>query len=71
MIYNVEPGRPAETAGLQVGDVIRRVGGKSVSDLRRKELYDMLKRGENEVIEVESLREDKTITRQIRLKPAI
>jgi predicted metalloprotease with PDZ domain len=71
-VTQVEPGTAADSAGLQVGDYLVRVGDIVVTDpqfgARFRARYD---RGEDELIPVEVRREGEALTLSLRLRHRI
>jgi len=66
MVNQVQPGQPAEKAGLEHGDVILEVDGQPVSNTR--ELIDYVSRQEPEAtVEVEILRDGKRLKKSVDL----
>lgn len=70
VVANVEPGSPAETAGLQQFDVITKINGETVSSILelRKHLYSEAEVGE--ALQIEYIRNGETHTTEIVLEPS-
>ena len=66
MVNQVQPGQPAEKAGLEHGDVILEVDGQGVANTR--ELIDYVsKQNPEATVEVEILRDGKRIKKSVEL----
>jgi serine protease Do len=66
LVNNVQPDTPAQQSDLQVGDIIRKVDGRKVTDTRS--LIDYVSaQGPDATIEVEVLRRGKTLDKSIEL----
>lgn len=70
VVANVEPGSPAETAGLQQFDVITKINGEAVTSILelRKHLYSEAEVGE--ALQIEYIRSGETHTTEIVLEPS-
>ena len=65
-IYKVEPNSPAAQAGLQKGDIITKLAGKTTKSLAEFR-YELYKHSPNEEVEVTYYRNGKEQTTKIRL----
>ena len=68
MVIAVQPGGPAEEAGVQVGDVIIQVDGESAQDRTVTEISAMIKGEEGTVVSVTVLRSGEGITMSMTRK---
>ena len=68
MVIAVQPGGPAEEAGVQVGDVIIQVDGESAQDCTVTEISAMIKGEEGTVVSVTVLRSGEGITMSMTRK---
>lgn len=68
MVIAVQPGGPAEEAGVQVGDVIIQVDGESAQDRTVSEISAMIKGEEGTVVSVTVLRSGEGITMSMTRK---
>lgn len=68
MVIAVQPGGPAEEAGVQVGDVIIQVDGESAQDCTVTEISAMIKGEEETVVSVTVLRSGEGITMSMTRK---
>ena len=68
MVIAVQPGGPAEGAGVQVGDVIIQVDGESAQDRTVTEISTMIKGEEGTVVSVTVLRSGEGITMSMTRK---
>lgn len=68
MVIAVQPGGPAEEAGVQVGDVIIQVDGESAQDRTVTEISAMIKGEEGTVVSITVLRSGEGITMSITRK---
>ena len=68
MVIAVQPGGPAEEAGVQVGDVIIQVDGESAQDRTVTEISAMIKGEEETVVSVTVLRSGEGITMSMTRK---
>lgn len=68
MVIAVQPGGPAEGAGVQVGDVIIQVDGESAQDRTVTEISAMIKGEEGTVVSVTVLRSGEGITMSMTRK---
>ena len=68
MVIAVQPGGPAEDAGVQVGDVIIQVDGESAQDRTVTEISAMIKGEEGTVVSVTVLRSGEGITMSMTRK---
>ncbi len=66
-VADVEAGQPAAQAGLQVGDVITKVDGKTI-DSRLGLKIELYKHNIGDVVTVEYVRNNKTYTTELTLK---
>jgi M6 family metalloprotease-like protein len=68
VIADVDPESPAARAGLQPGDVVRKLGGQSLKD--SEALFEALgDRSAGETLELELSRQDKPVTVRVVLTP--
>lgn len=58
-------GSPAEKAGIQTGDIIKKIDGNDCSNLELTEVSNMVKGEEGTTVKLEILREDETISFEI------
>ncbi len=68
MVIAVQPGGPAEEAGVQVGDVIIQVDGESAQDRTVTEISAMIKGEEGTVVSITVLRSGEGITMSMTRK---
>jgi len=68
MVIAVQPGGPAEEAGVQVGDVIIQVDGESAQDRTVTEISAMIKGEEETVVSITVLRSGEGITMTVARK---
>jgi len=68
MVIAVQPGGPAEGAGVQVGDVIIQVDGESAQDRTVTEISAMIKGEEGTVVSITVLRSGEGITMSMTRK---
>lgn len=68
MVIAVQPGGPAEEAGVQVGDVIIQVDGESAQDRTVTEISAMIKGEEGTVVSITVLRSGEGITMTVARK---
>lgn len=68
MVIAVQPGGPAEEAGVQVGDVIIQVDGESAQDRTVSEISAMIKGEEGTVVSITVLRSGEGITMSMTRK---
>lgn len=68
MVIAVQPGGPAEEAGVQVGDVIIQVDGESAQDRTVTEISAMIKGEEGTVVSITVLRSGEGITMTVTRK---
>lgn len=68
MVIAVQPGGPAEEAGVQVGDVIIQVDGESAQDRTVSEISTMIKGEEGTVVSITVLRSGEGITMSMTRK---
>lgn len=68
MVIAVQPGGPAEEAGVQVGDVIIQVDGESAQDRTVSEISAMIKGEEGTVVSITVLRSGEGITMTVTRK---
>lgn len=68
MVIAVQPGGPAEEAGVQVGDVIIQVDGESAQDRTVTEISAMIKGEEGSVVSITVLRSGEGITMSMTRK---
>ena len=68
MVIAVQPGGPAEGAGVQVGDVIIQVDGESAQDRTVSEISAMIKGEEGTVVSITVLRSGEGITMSMTRK---
>ena len=68
MVIAVQPGGPAEEAGVQVGDVIIQVDGESAQDRTVSEISAMIKGEEGTVVSITVLRSGEGITMTVARK---
>lgn len=68
MVIAVQPGGPAEEAGVQVGDVIIQVDGESAQDRTITEISAMIKGEEGTVVSITVLRSGEGITMSMTRK---
>ena len=68
MVIAVQPGGPAEEAGVQVGDVIIQVDGESAQDRTVTEISAMIKGEEGTVVSITALRSGEGITMSMTRK---
>lgn len=68
MVFAVQPGGPAEEAGVQVGDVIIQVDGESAQDRTVTEISAMIKGEEGTVVSITVLRSGEGITMSMTRK---
>lgn len=68
MVIAVQPGGPAEEAGVQVGDVIIQVDGESAQDRTVTEISTMIKGEEGTVVSITVLRSGEGITMSMTRK---
>lgn len=68
MVIAVQPGGPAEEAGVQVGDVIIQVDGESAQDRTVAEISAMIKGEEGTVVSITVLRSGEGITMSMTRK---
>ena len=68
MVVAVQPGGPAEEAGVQVGDVIIQVDGESAQDRTVSEISAMIKGEEGTVVSITVLRSGEGITMSMTRK---
>lgn len=68
MVIAVQPGGPAEEAGVQVGDVIIQVDGESAQDRTVTEISAMIKGEEGTVVSITVLRNGEGITMSMTRK---
>lgn len=68
MVIAVQPGGPAEEAGVQVGDVIIQVNGESAQDRTVTEISAMIKGEEGTVVSITVLRSGEGITMSMTRK---
>lgn len=68
MVIAVQPGGPAEEAGVQVGDVIIQVDGESAQDRTVSEISTMIKGEEGAVVSITVLRSGEGITMSMTRK---
>lgn len=68
MVIAVQPGGPAEEAGVQVGDVIIQVDGESAQDRSVTEISAMIKGEEGTVVSITVLRSGEGITMSMTRK---
>lgn len=68
MVIAVQPGGPAEEAGVQVGDVIIQVDGESAQDRTVTDISAMIKGEEGTVVSITVLRSGEGITMSITRK---
>lgn len=68
MVIAVQPGGPAEGAGVQVGDVIIQVDGESAQDRTVTEISAMIKGEEETVVSITVLRSGEGITMSMTRK---
>lgn len=68
MVIAVQPGSPAEEAGVQVGDVIIQVDGESAQDRTVTEISAMIKGEEGTVVSITVLRSGEGITMSMTRK---
>ena len=68
MVIAVQPGGPAEEAGVQVGDVIIQVDGESAQDCTVTEISAMIKGEEGTVVSITVLRSGEGITMSMTRK---
>ena len=68
MVIAVQPGGPAEEAGVQVGDVIIQVDGESAQDRTVSEVSAMIKGEEGTVVSITVLRSGEGITMSMTRK---
>lgn len=68
MVIAVQPGGPAEEAGVQVGDVIIQVDGESAQDRTVTEISAMIKGEEGTVVSIMVLRSGEGITMTVARK---
>ena len=68
MVIAVQPGGPAEKAGVQVGDVIIQVDGESAQDRTVTEISAMIKGEEGTVVSITVLRSGEGITMSMTRK---
>ncbi len=68
MVIAVQPGGPAEEAGVQVGDVIIQVDGESAQDRTVTEISAMIKGEEETVVSITVLRSGEGITMSMTRK---
>ncbi|MCO6473954.1 MAG: PDZ domain-containing protein, partial [Melioribacteraceae bacterium] len=67
IITQVENGSPAHSAGLEVGDIIRKVDNYRIQD--DNTMVDLLNNYQtNDVIALEIQREDKTLIKNLKLE---
>ncbi len=74
MVIAVQPGGPAEEAGVQVGDVIIQVDGESAQDRTITEISAMIKGEEGTVVSITVLRSGEGITMSMtrkRMEPTV
>ncbi|HEY6227459.1 MAG TPA: PDZ domain-containing protein, partial [Verrucomicrobiae bacterium] len=72
IVIYVGPNSAAREAGIQEGDDITRINGKTVWEYKRSEIYDLMEGNEGDVVELVILRRDQApITARMRLKPEI
>jgi hypothetical protein len=72
IVIYVGPNSAAREAGIQEGDDITRINGKTVWEYKRSEIYDLMEGNEGDVVELVILRGDQApITARMRLKPEI
>jgi serine protease Do len=66
MVTQVIPGRPAERAGLEIGDILLTVDGEPIRNTR--DLIDYVSsQGPDATVELEVLRDGQTITKKVTL----
>ena len=67
-ILSVEPGGSAQEQGIQPGDILVKVGGKSLENMTTDDISDLIKGEENTDVIVTVLRQEKemefTLTRK-------
>lgn len=68
MVIAVQPGGPAEEAGVQVGDVIIQVDGESAQDRTVSEISAMIKGEEGTVVSITVLRSGEGVTMSMTRK---
>lgn len=68
MVIAVQPGGPAEEAGVQIGDVIIQVDGESAQDRTVTEISAMIKGEEGSVVSITVLRSGEGITMSMTRK---
>jgi serine protease Do len=66
MVTQVQPGRPADRAGLEIGDIILKVDSDPIENTR--DLIDYVSaQGPDATVELEILRDGETISKQVTL----
>jgi hypothetical protein len=68
VIFHIHPDGAAQLAGLQEGDEILRIRGQQIGDIKRKQVYELLRGNEGDVVKVFVMRGDEPMTVQLRLK---
>ena len=70
-IFNVMPATPADFAQLKQGDIITAVNGKDTNGMNVSEVASLVRGPENSVVELTILRNNKKITKKIKVNQII
>ena len=71
LVMNVRQNSPAEQAGIQTGDILLHINGRTLANSTLAEIIAMLRKKENYKIRTKVLREDMEMRKEFKLKKAI